>query len=189
MLPKKAALGLARERCVQAKKSVMKIKLIVMILIFGCTSTTFGQVISKNELKIVLKETLAKSRNFVSGATNSWYYDNSENDYKQKDTITLKTARSFKRDYCNIINWTFYEQNNFILEVADYCNEPPTKLASKNEDYFELLINETDEKTFISLKNINGIQEKFEIIELIKNVPIETGNDQFDYTMKLSRIK
>ena len=83
---------------------------------------------------------------------------------------------------------SFFNQNGKI-EFQISKEEFFIKFDSKNEDYFELLINETDEKTFISLKNINGIQEKFEIIELIKNVPIETGNDQFDYTMKLSRIK
>ncbi|RAJ17364.1 hypothetical protein LX77_03886 [Gelidibacter algens] len=167
----------------------MKRKLIALILLFGCSSSIFGQAISKNELNTVLKETLAKSRNFVSDATNSWYYDNSENDYDRKDTITLKTARSFKRDYCNIINWTFYEWNHFRLEVADYCNEPPTKLASKNEDYFELLIDETDDKTILLLKNINGVQDQFEIVESLKNTPIDNGNDQFNYTIKLRRIK
>lgn len=165
----------------------MKIKLII-ILILGSTSI-FGQSISKNELKIMLKETLAKSQNYVYNATNSWYYDNSANDYGTKDTLIFNTARSYKRDYCEIINWTFYKWNNFILEVADYCNEPPTKLAFKSKDYYELLIEETTNRTIVLTKNINGIHEKFEIIELIENIPIEKGNEQFDYTIKLKRIE
>ena len=166
----------------------MKIKLITIILILGSPSI-FGQTISKNELKQMLKETLTKSRNHVSDATNSWFYDNSGNDYETQDTLTFHTARSYKRDYCKIINWTFYKWNNFRLEFADYCNEPPTKLASNDNDYYEFLIEETDEKIFVRLKNTNGIQDKFEIIELTENIPVINGNDQFDYTIKLKRIK
>ena len=166
----------------------MKIKLITVTLIFTSLSS-FGQSVSKSELKKMLKETLAKSRNYVSDATNSWFYDNTKNDYEKRDTLTLNTARNYKRDYCKIINWTFYEWNKFRLEFADYCNEPPTKLASKNEDYYEFIITESDENIFVSLKNLNGIQEKFKIVELKKNEPIDSGYDQFDYTIKLIRTK
>ncbi|MEM6685193.1 MAG: hypothetical protein AAF617_05300 [Bacteroidota bacterium] len=140
-------------------------------------------------MKKILNETLAKSRNYVSNATNSWFYDNTENNYKTQDTLVFNTARSFKREYCKIINWTFYEWNKFRLEFADYCNEPPKKLVSKNEDYYGFIITESDGNTYISLKNTNGIQEKFKILELSKNKPIESGNDQFDYTIKLQRIQ
>ncbi|GGD15580.1 hypothetical protein GCM10011343_03130 [Flavobacterium orientale] len=166
----------------------MKIKLIIIILIFTSVSS-FGQSVLKSELKKMLTETLVKSRNYVSDATNSWFYDNTENDYKTQDTLTFKTARSFKRDYCKIINWTFYEWNKFRLEFADYCNEPPTKLASKNEDYYEFLVEEKDKNIFVYLKNVNGIQDKFKIVELTKIEPIDSGNDQFDYRIKLTRIK
>ncbi len=66
----------------------MKIKLITIILIFT-TISSFGQSVSKSELKKMLKETLAKSRNYVSDATNSWFYDNTENDYETQATLTL----------------------------------------------------------------------------------------------------
>ena len=103
--------------------------------------------------------------------------------------MTLHTARSYKRDYCKIVDWTFSEWNNFRLEFADYCNEPPTKLVPKDKDYYEFLIEETADKTFISLKNINGIQDKFEIIELTEIKPIDNGNEQFNYSIELKRIK
>jgi len=165
-----------------------KIKLITVILIITSASL-YGQSVSKSELKKTLKETLVKSRNYVSDATNSWFYDNTKNDYETQDTLTFNTARSFKRDYCKIVNWTFYEWNKFRLEFADYCSEPPTKLASKNEDYYDFIIEESNENIFVSLKNLNGIQEKFQIVELTKNMPIDSGNDQFDYTIKIKRIK
>ncbi|WP_156879235.1 hypothetical protein [Salinimicrobium xinjiangense] len=166
----------------------MQIKLTIIIFLFSCTST-FGQEISKNELKKVLEETLSKSRDFVPNATNSWFYDNSENDYKTRDTLILNTARSHKRDYCQTIDWTFYKWNKFRLEVADYCNEPPTKLASKDEDNFQLLIKEMDGKINLLVQNQNGIQDKFEVVEFKKNSAAESDNSQFDYTLKLKRIK
>ncbi len=118
----------SQNRCVQAEKT-MKIKLISVILIFT-SILSFGQSVSKSELKKMLKETLVKSRNYVSDATNSWYYDNTENDYETQDILTFNTARSFKRDYCKIINWTFYEWNKFRLEFADYCNVQKTAIVS-----------------------------------------------------------
>lgn len=166
----------------------MKIKLTTITLIFTCISI-FGQSVSKNELQNMLKETLTKSQNYVSDATNSWFYDNSSNDYETQDILTFNTARSYKRDYCKIINWTFYKWNNFLLEFADYCNEPPTKLVSNDNDYYEFIIEETDENIFVLLKNINGIQDKFKIVELTENSTVDNANEQFNYTIKLKRIK
>ncbi|PKD17283.1 hypothetical protein APR41_18595 [Salegentibacter salinarum] len=162
----------------------MKVQLVIAVFLFGCLTSIFGQTISKNELKEILQETLIKSRDFVPNATNSWIYDNSEKDYETKDTLILNTARSLKRDYCQTINWTFYKWNKFQLEVADYCNEPPTKLASKDKDYFQLLIKETDGKIHLMFQNQNNIQDKFEIIELVENLPLENDSSQFAYTLK-----
>ncbi|WP_037320369.1 hypothetical protein [Salegentibacter sp. Hel_I_6] len=167
----------------------MKVKLTILIFLIGSVTSICGQTVSKNELREILQETLTKSREFVPNATNSWFYDNSENDYGTRDTLILNTARSYKRDYCQTIDWTFYEWNKFRLEVADYCNEPPTKLASKDEDYFQLLIKEIDGEINLLVQNQNGIQDKFEIIEFKENLAAESGSSQFDYTLKLKRIK
>lgn len=144
---------------------------------------------SKDELKSVLKETLAKSRNAVSTATNKWRYDNSKDDYFQRDTIVLSTARTYRMDFCKVMNWSFYKDDKFVLENAQYCNEPPTKLISKREDSIKIKIKEYRNRTFLELQNINGVFEKYEIIDLKKNKPLsDEGDYQFDYTLILLRI-
>ncbi len=166
----------------------MKTKLITITLILTSISL-LGQSVSKSELKNILKETLTKSRDYVSGATNSWFYNNSQNDYKIQDTLTFSIARNYKINYCKIVNWTFSKWNSFRLEFADYCEEPPIKSASNDNDYYEFIIEENDDIVFVLLKNVNGIQDKFKVIELTENELIDSGNYQFDYTIKLKRIK
>lgn len=166
-------------------------KTFIVILLIGFSSCQINAqiLISKDSLKLVFKETLKKSRNAVPTANNVWVYDNSNNDYFEQDTITLNTARSYKRDYFKTINWSFYDENKFILENANSCNEPPIKNISKEEDYFKLKIKNTKDSLFLKLYNSKGLFETFNIIYFKRNEPISVGEEQFDYTMKLKRIK
>ncbi|WP_299246783.1 hypothetical protein [uncultured Aquimarina sp.] len=160
--------------------------LILLLSVFGGINAQ--DQITRKEILSVLKETLAKSRNFDSEATNEWFFDNTNNDYLKKDTIVLNSARSFKRDYCNIINWSFYKNDKFKLEKADYCNEPPTKLVSKDEDFMNIKIKKLNDVIFLNLFNVNGLVETYQILSLKSNKTSDEENN-FDYTLKLLRIK
>ena len=144
---------------------------------------------SKRELKSIFKETLRKSRNAVSTARNEWRYDNTNDDYSQNDTIILNSARSYKMDFCNGIGWSFYENEKCVLENFRYCNEPPTKLVSKKEDFITLKIKEENGQTYIEQYNLNGLFDKFKVLEVLRNKPLGNGEAEFDYTLKLVRIK
>lgn len=144
---------------------------------------------TKDSLDFVFKETLAKSRNAVSDATNNWRYDNSKDDYFKQDTIILNTARSYTMNYCNGINWSFYKEKRFILEFTQYCNEPPTKLRSKKEDYMRLKIKQRRNKFYLRLLNKDGLSDEFEILDLKRNAPLSDGESGFDYTVVLLRHK
>ncbi|WP_299211553.1 hypothetical protein [uncultured Aquimarina sp.] len=162
------------------------IALILFLNIFGVLNAQ--NQTTKKEILSIFKETLTKSRDFVSEATNEWFFDNTNNDYSKKDTIVLNSARIFKRDYCNIINWSFYSSDNFVLEKADYCNEPPTKLISKNKDSINIKIKELNNVTYLNLYNINGLFETYRILYLKTNETSDEDNS-FDYTLKLLRIE
>jgi len=166
----------------------MRETLLYILIFFSFENTQAQKAVSKNELKLIFKETLKSSRNFVSNARNEWCFDNSNNDYFDRDTIVLNSARSIKRNYCKIIDWSFYTESNFILEKADYCNEPPTKKVSKNEDFLKLKIISIKNETYIETHNLTGLFEKFRVIE-VKNNKNSKEKDAFDYTMKLLRIK
>ena len=156
----------------------------------GSTKVSMSQTaVSKDSLDVIFKETLQKARNAVSDATNNWRYDNSEDDYLKKDTLIFNTARSYRMNYCNGVNWSFYKEKQFILEFAQYCNEPPTKLISKKEDYMTLQIERRSNKYYLNLLNANGLFETFEVSELKKNQPLSVGESAFDYTMVLVRLK
>ena len=101
----------------------------------------------------------------------------------------MNTARTYKMNYCNGVNWTFYKEKQFILEFAQYCTEPPTKLISKKTDYTKLQIKQHDNKTYLRLSNKNGLFDVFEVLELKRNPPLEEGENAFDYTIVLVRLK
>jgi hypothetical protein len=168
----------------------MKHHLIFIICTLILSGTVNAQnSLTKKKLEMVFKETLKKSRNAVETATNNWRYDNSKGDYFENDTVTLNTARTYKMNYCNGTNWSFYKTEKFLLENVQYCNEPPTKLISKKEDSLKLKIKELGNKIFLELYNINGFFEKFEVLSLKSNEPLSSEGDyQFDYTMILLRI-
>lgn len=144
--------------------------------------------ITPKEMLSVFKETLAKSRNFVPEATNIWSFNNSNNDYFKKDTIVLNSARCSSRGYCKSIQWSFYENEKIILEKIVNCDDPPAKVASKEEDYMDLKIKEQDGMTYLCLYNSSGLFETFEVISLKAN---NTTDEEctFDYTLKLLRIR
>lgn len=143
--------------------------------------------LSKNEFELVLQETLMKARNTVSTAENNWSYNNTNEDYFIKDTITLNTARSYRRNYCKEIRWSFYENQKLILENTPKCTEPPTMLEPKKNDYLTLNCIEKNDNLYLILKNSKGVREKFRVLELLKNKPIVIQESAFDYTLKLVR--
>lgn len=145
--------------------------------------------ISKNDFELVLQETLMKARNAVRTAENNWNYDNTNQDYFKKDTIILNTARSYRRNYCKEIRWSFYENQKLILQNTPECNEPPIMLIPKKGDYLTLECVEKEGKIYIILKNSIGVREKFEILELQKNKPLVINESAFDYTLILARQK
>ncbi|PZR21169.1 MAG: hypothetical protein DI539_08720 [Flavobacterium psychrophilum] len=115
----------------------MKFLYILLFTVTPCLIYSQNQP-SKNDLESVLHETLAKARNAVPTAENSWSYNNTNQDYFRKDTIILNTARSYKRNYCKEIRWSFYQNQKLILENTPECTEPPTMLKPKKEDYLTL---------------------------------------------------
>lgn len=131
----------------------MKKAIIFISLCLTIKASKAQILLTKDSLDFVFKETLAKSRNAVSNATNNWRFDNSNDDYFKQDTIILNTARSYKMNYCNGINWSFYKEKHFILEFTQTCNEPPTKLKSKKEDYMRLQIKQRSNKFYLRLLN------------------------------------
>ena len=98
----------------------MKETIIFILLCLTAKVSMSQTAVSKDSLAVIFKETLQKARNAVSNATNNWRYDNSKGDYLKKDTLIFNTARSYRMNYCNGVNWSFYKEKQFILVFAQY---------------------------------------------------------------------
>lgn len=122
--------------------------------------------ISKPNIYNIFQETVEQDKDFP---TTLWFSDNTNDKYFKSDTIKLIHANSYKRDYCNIINWTFQKKDEMIRTFADYCEEPPTAKVTTENDYFEVRISEKKSNTFLELYNKKRLVEKFKIESLVKN--------------------
>ena len=162
---------------------------LLFILIF-ITQFSYSQEtkVTKEELLNTFKETIVQNKKgIIETDSNPWFTDNTNDIYFKNDTIVLKNAKSFKRDYCKIINWNFYKNNAFIIGEADYCNEPPTRKVTKPKDYIDLNIYNSGNDLVIELLNKNKLIEKFKVISLQKKES-EYEKSKFDFIIKLMRI-
>lgn len=144
--------------------------------------------ISKNELLKAFKETIVQTKKGkIETDSNPWFTENTNEIYYKNDTIVLKNAKSFKRDYCKIINWNFYKKNAFVIGDADYCNEPPTRKVTKPKDWVNLKVHYVENNLIMELFNENKMIDKFKVILLEKKESEYEKND-FDYILKIIRL-
>ena len=153
-----------------------KITLLVLILIIQFSYSQKTKI-SKAELLKAFKETIVqKEKGIIHTNSNPWFTDNTNENYFKKDTITLKNAKSYKRDYCKIINWNFYKKAAFSIENADYCNEPPSQKVTTENDWINLNVEKVENYLIIELFNQNKLIDKFKILSLEKkNLNMKKG--------------
>ena len=172
-------------------QALFSMKKIFLIIFFSAAFYFSNAQVSSSldSVKAVFAETLKKSRNAVDDATNSWRYDDTNNDYFIKDTIILNSARTYKTSYCNGVEWKFNKEDQFVLLFTRRCNEPPLALASRKEDYFRMVIVERNDGCYLKLFYRKRLKETFKVLNLKRNPPLSFGADAFDYTMILIRQK
>jgi len=168
------------------------VKLIFILVVTLNFNNAFSQVsenikIDKKSILKIFKSTVEQeNKNKIKITSNPWFSD--ENKYLKSDTIKFTNANSYNRNYCRVINWTFYTKNKFIRSFGNYCEEPPTEKVTNKNDYFDLKVNEFKEKTFIQLYNQNKLIENFEILSLEKTQSLSYKNE-IKYILTLKRIK
>lgn len=167
----------------------MKVTVLILVSCLVFSGSIAQHLLDKNSIRLIFKETLGKVRNAVDNASNDWRYDNSKSDYFTNDTIVLNTARSYRMEYCEGVNWSFYKEQKFILEFTHYCHEPPLKDKSHKKDYMRMRIKESNDKIYLKLINQGGLFDSFEILAVKKNDPIDDYEVKFDYSIVLLRHK
>lgn len=144
--------------------------------------------ITKESLLNAFANTITKSQDGkIDLDRNPWFTDNTNLRYFKNDTITFFNARSFKKDYCKIINWRFYEKNKFVIGDENSCDEPPTQKVATAESWIELNLIENKDKIIIEIVNQNKVIEKFKVLELSKVESIY-NKGEFDLSLKLVRL-
>ena len=164
----------------------------IFITVFHCAAFYFSTAqmsLSLDTVKAVFAETLRKSRDVVDDAPNSWRYDDSNNDYFRKDTLVLNSARSYRTNYCNGVEWSFYKEDRFVVLFTRLSNEPSLRLATKKEDFFKMVIFQKNDGCYFKLYNRRRLKETFKLLGLRRNPPLSLGESVFDYTMVLVRQK
>lgn len=166
----------------------MKNNLLFILILFFQFSYSQETKISKTNLLKSFKETIVQTeKGKIQTDSNPWFTENTNEIYFNNDTIVLKNARSFKRDYCKIINWNFYKKEAFIIGDANYCNEPPIQRATKQTDWINLNVYNVKNDLIIELFNGNKIIDKFKVISLEKKKS-EYKKKEFDYILKIVRL-
>jgi hypothetical protein len=135
-------------------------------LIFACFICYSQNInIEKNVLFDVFEKTIVQnSKNIISTASNPWFTNNTDSIYFKSDTVVFINANSYRREYCKVINWNFYDRNKFVLSDADYCNEPPLVKVNTTKDWFEVKFEE--EGNILKLYNDKNLISEFEVLEI-----------------------
>lgn len=135
-----------------------------------------------NVIYIFNKSMIPQSRNTVS--SNPWYTDNTNGRYADADTLVFFKVEPFKKDFCNIVNWTFYNHNKFVISY-DSCN---VRQQKKKNDYINLKVKEIKNNIVIELYNRKRMTDKFSVISL-KEIQSFYPYEEKKYTLILKRIK
>ncbi len=151
------------------------------ILFQLCVFSQNSPVTKKQLFKAFKQSIEQKDSKSIYTDSNPWLANNIDSLYYKADTIVFINAKSFKRDYCRVINWSFYKKDRFILSDANSCKEPPTARVNQPTDWFSIKIIESDTGLFFDIYNFNAFIDRFQVISLLVS-------DQ-ESVLKIKRIK
>lgn len=149
-------------------------KYIIFLIFYLIPTCLIAQKqITETSVKKILKESILKKRNgrFTLPSDLSWNFQNKDSLYYKQDTLTAIRYKSTKdKKICEIVNWTFYEKNKFILGKESLCKEPPSGSATKYpQDYFTIAIYNVENEIMIDVLNQDKIMESFIVLKIDQN--------------------
>lgn|GEM_PF-1612500 len=168
ILALKHATFLTQTRYVQAKMNSF-IKILIFLLV-SFSAFSQNNEFSKSDLKRLFKKSiLQNSKKSISTYSNPWVSDNTDSLYYKSDTIKLYgfKTKPYLADFCESVNWSFYEKSKFFLAKAHFCKEPPTVTA--NAEHFNIKFLKTKTEFIIELYKLNILTDKFKVLEIINN--------------------
>ncbi len=81
--------------------------------------------------------------------------------------LSIKKDQKHK-SLCEVVDWTFYSKNAFVLGKESNCKEPPTRSVTRHpNDYFGIAIYSVENETMIDvLRYDKMIVESFIVLEV-----------------------
>jgi len=83
----------------------------------------------------------------------SWKFNNVDSLYFKQDTLNAFIYKSSNnKSLCELVDWTFYRKNAFILGKEFTCKEPTFRKVSRHpNDYFTLAVYTVENQTMIDI--------------------------------------
>jgi hypothetical protein len=146
-------------------------KLISLVFLFPIC--LFAQIKpTKSTLQKVVKNSVVEIK---KGKLNlpynkSWEFNNIDGLYFKKDTLNACVYKegSKHKSLCEVVDWTFYNKNAFVLGQESNCKEPPTRKATQSpKDFYKIAIYTVENETMIDVFSYDKmIVESFIAIEV-----------------------
>ena len=151
------------------------------ILFHFCLYSQNGPISKRQLLKAFKKSIEQKDRKWINTDSNPWVTNNADSLFYKSDTIVFTNAKNLKREYCRVINWSFYKKNEFVLSDSNSCREPSRARVNQPGDWFRIEIFESDRGLFFDIYNFETLIDRFKVISFyFKNQ---------ESVLKLTRLK
>lgn len=147
-----------------------KIYLILLLLISNFV--LIGQVTTptKSELKKLFRKNIDQESRREITLSNPWVINNHNSNYFKSDTITLINSHFYqdKYDFCEVVNWSFYRKNKFLLTESQTCKEPSSAAISTENSFKKLAIKEEAIGLVLQIHNSNNQINRFLVLSILK---------------------
>ena len=131
----------------------------------GPTKSAIQKIIRSSQVEI-------KNGKFSLPSNKSWKFNNIDSLYFKQDTLTALVHKSTKhKSLCELVDWTFYRKNAFILGKESNCKEPPSRKVTQHpKDYFTIAIYRVENETMIDILRFDKIiVESFKVLDIFEN--------------------
>ena len=166
-------------------------RLILLIAILNSINS-YGQTksYSENEIYALFKNSISQTeKGKIEVPSNPWLICNQDSSFFRKDTIRVCSNSYYRNSLncCQYIAWTFYDKDKFISTNLELCKEPTTASATKDKDYFKILVVPADNYLIISTFNNDQLKDSFKLLS-VDNIK-QSNSDLASTVLTLVRQK
>jgi len=166
-------------------------RLILLLAIFTSVNS-YGQTksYSENDIYSLFKKSISQTeKGKIEIPSNPWLICNQDSSFFSNDTIRVCSNSYYRNSLncCQYIAWTFYEKDKFISTNLELCKEPTTASATKDKDYFKILVVSADNYLIISTFNNDQLKDSFKLLS-VENIK-KSNSDLTSTVLTLVRQK